>query len=69
MSLPRGPEEVQGVFYANARLAFSTTGVCLWASDIPQKHYLAFMSRIVEKTTEYATSIIIDALQHPLVSG
>ncbi len=50
-TLPVGPVEVSTVWYAQARLAFSTLGVKVWSTSVNEMHTV--LSRVMEKTSEY----------------
>ena len=60
--MPLLPEEMNGAYYANARLNTSVCSVRIWTNSYIR--WRTYCSRVLEKSSAYAFSILQDVLAH-----
>jgi hypothetical protein len=68
-TLPRGPVETGPLWFAGARLAFSTFGIRAWSTSWPRPKFIAYFSRVLSKCQHYALACTFDAIGRLLEDG
>jgi len=62
INLPMLPKEMNGIYYARARLCASMCTLRLWTADPSKTQFRTYTSRVLEKSCAYALAILRDAL-------